>query len=210
MKKHQPSIKTLTDFHEQRTQTLHQSDKIALQIQEAVTLLNHGCLIAYPTEAVFGLGCLPDKTDTIKRLLNLKQRKKDKGLILLASEISQLEPYLCPVEQQIIDKIQSSWPGPNTWILPTPSQTSTLIKGNFETIAVRISAHPVVQALCSQCQSPLISTSANITGESMSYSVSDVQKHFGNSLDFILDAPLGNSNKPSVIRDALTDQVLRN
>ena len=183
--------------------------KVALQIQESVTLLKNGGLIAYPTEAVFGLGCLPDKTDTINRLLKLKQRSKEKGLILLASDLSQLELYLCPVEQSIIDKIQSSWPGPNTWILPTPSQTSTLIKGNFETIAVRISAHPVVQALCRQCQSPIISTSANITGESMSYTASDVQKHFDNKLDYILDAPLGDSKKPTVIRDALTDQIIR-
>ena len=181
----------------------------AWKIRHAVHILKQGGLIAYPTEAVFGLGCLPDKTETIKRLLKLKQRPKEKGLILLASELSQLEPYLCPLENNILEKIQSSWPGPTTWILPTPAETSTLIKGNFNTIAVRISAHPIVRELCTQCQAPIISTSANISGKKMSYTASDVRQHFNNKLDYILNGPLGDSDKPTIIKDAISDQVIR-
>ncbi|MCW8932925.1 MAG: L-threonylcarbamoyladenylate synthase [Gammaproteobacteria bacterium] len=179
------------------------------QIKHVVHILKQGGLIAYPTEAVFGLGCLPDKTKTIERLLKLKQRPKEKGLILIASELSQLEPYLCQIEPDILEKIQSSWPGPTTWILPTPSKTSTLIRGDFDSIAVRISAHPIVRELCSRCQSPIISTSANITGENMSYSAHEVQQHFDDKLDYILDGPLGDSKKPSIIKDAITGKVIR-
>ena len=179
------------------------------KIITAVAILKQGGLVAYPTEAVFGLGCLPDKIDSIKNLLKLKQRPEEKGLILLASNLSQLEPYLCKIAPDILQKVQSSWPGPTTWILPTPEETSSLIKGKFDTIAVRVSAHPIVQELCRQCQSPIISTSANITGQSMSYNTLDVQQHFKNKLDYILDGPLGDSHKPSIIKDAITDQIIR-
>ncbi|MCP3851331.1 MAG: tRNA threonylcarbamoyladenosine biosynthesis protein RimN [Gammaproteobacteria bacterium] len=178
-------------------------------IHHAAKILMQGGLIAYPTEAVFGLGCLPDRHDTIQRLLELKKRPKEKGLILLASDLSQLSPYLSPIEPEILKKINASWPGPTTWILPTPKETSPLIRGIFETIAVRISAHPVVRELCTLCQSALISTSANISGESMSYTAHDVRQHFDNHLDYILDEALGNSKNPSTIKNALTDQVIR-
>ena len=181
----------------------------AWKIRHAIHILKKGGVIAYPTEAVYGLGCLADNTKAIKRLLALKQRPKEKGLILLASDLSQLAPYICQLDQTILQKIQATWPGPTTWILPTPPETSTLIKGSFDTIAVRISAHPIVQELCTQCQSPIISTSANITGQSMSYSAFDVRQHFKNELDYILNAPLGDSDKPTVIMDAITDQIIR-
>ncbi len=184
---------------EQATQPIHY----------AAQLLREGGLIAYPTEAVFGLGCLPDKLQTIEKLLKLKQRPIEKGLILLASELSQLEPYLSPFDDEILQKLQSTWPGPTTWILPTPKETSSLIKGQFDTIAVRISAHPLVRELCQQCQSAIISTSANITDKNMSYSASDVRQHFDNQLDYILDGPLGESKKPTVIIDALSDKIIR-
>jgi len=178
-------------------------------IRHAAQILTEGGLIAYPTEAVFGLGCLPDRHDTIQKLLTLKKRPKEKGLILLASDLSQLSPYLCPIDPNILKKIKASWPGPTTWILPTPQETSPLIRGNFESIAVRISAHPIVQELCTQCQSPIISTSANISGQPMSYTTQDVKKHFNNDLDYILDGALGDSKKPSIIKDALSDQIIR-
>ena len=181
----------------------------AWNIRHAVHVLRRGGLIAYPTEAVFGLGCLPDKTQTIKKLLQLKQRPIEKGLILLAADLSQLAPYITPLEQDVEQKIQSGWPGPTTWVVPTPSRTSPLIRGKFHSIAIRVSAHPIVRELCRQCNSPIISTSANMTGQNMSYSAFDVRLRFKDQLDCILNAPLGDSDKPSVIRDAMSGRVIR-
>ncbi len=179
------------------------------QIQHAVQVLQKGGIIAYPTEAVFGLGCLPDKPQSIKKLLLLKQRSMEKGLILLASELSQLSDYLCPLESAVLQKITTSWPGPTTWVLPTPEKTSVLIKGRFNSIAVRISDHPIVQTLCQECQSAIISTSANITGGEMSYTIDDVRQYFDHELDYLLDGELGHSKTPTIIKDALTNKVIR-
>lgn len=178
-------------------------------VRYAAHILKQGGIIAYPTEAVFGLGCRADNTAAIQRLLELKHRPAHKGLILLAADFLQLEAYISPLNQTIVEKIKASWPGPTTWVVPAPASTSTLIKGQFNTIAVRVSAHPIVNSLCRQCQSPIISTSANITGKKMSYSPFDVRLHFKDQLDYILYGELGSSDKPTIIKDALTDKIIR-
>ena len=178
-------------------------------IQYAVDILNQGGVIAYPTEAVFGLGCLAGNTQAIEKLLHLKQRPIDKGLILLASEYSQFEAYIKPLPDNILNKIQSSWPGPVTWIVPAADQTSPLIRGQYHSVAIRISAHPIVRELCQKTQSALISTSANISDHSMTYNASQVRAQFKDKLDYILEGALGESTKPSIIKDALSDQIIR-
>ncbi len=185
---------------------------MSFQIRRAAHILNKGGLIAYPTEAVYGLGCLANFEHSIQRLLSLKQRPQEKGLILLASDPTQLSDYIEPLNnlnKKILNKIQASWPGPVTWLLPAKPTTSVLIRGRHSSVAVRISAHPVIRELCQRCNAPLISTSANLSGRHMSYSAFELRKQFGNQLDTILNAPLGNSDKPSVIRDALSDKIIR-
>ncbi|MCK5697966.1 MAG: threonylcarbamoyl-AMP synthase [Gammaproteobacteria bacterium] len=179
------------------------------QIRHAVYILKKGGVLAYPTEAVFGLGCLPDNLTAIKRLLEIKQRPAKKGLILIASDIEQLMPYLAEISPQILDKISASWPGPNTWILPAAQDTSPLIRGDFKSVAVRVSNHPIVRELCQQSQSAIISTSANISGKKMTYDAFNVRLQFKNQLDYILNGSLGTRDKPSIIKDALTDKIIR-
>lgn len=179
------------------------------RIRHAAHILRQGGVIAYPTEAVYGLGCLPDNPKSIQRLLQLKQRPMEKGLILLAADFSQVEHYVSPLESSLLQKINTSWPGPITWLLPTPADTPELLRGQYHSIAIRISAHPVVRALCEHVQSPIISTSANLSGKSMTYSAFEVRLQFQDQLDFILNAPLGDSDKPSVIKDVLTDRIIR-
>lgn len=182
----------------------------AWSIRNAARILRHQGVIAYPTEAVFGLGCLPAHVSAIYRLLELKHRPADMGLILIASDFSQLQPFLKPLQPEIVQRISSSWPGPTTWVLPALSKTSSLLTGKHHSLAVRVSAHPLVRALCQQSRSAIISTSANISGQSMSYSVLDVRLQFSNQLDYILNGSLGKSSKPSEIRDAITGETIRN
>ncbi len=178
-------------------------------IRRAAQILKKGGLIAYPTEAVYGLGCLAHFHKTIERLLKVKQRPVEKGLILLASDLSQLDDYIQPLPPDILAKIRYTWPGPITWLLPAREHTPELITGQHNSIAVRISAHPVVNELCRRSQAPLISTSANLSGKHMAYSAFEVRRQFANQLDYILNAPLGKQDKPSKIIDALSGRVIR-
>jgi L-threonylcarbamoyladenylate synthase len=175
-----------------------------------VASFNAGAVFAYPTEAVFGLGCDPDNESAVMDLLRLKQRPVEKGLILVARSYSQLLPY---VDDQAIPmdfrtEIFSSWPGPNTWLLPASKTAPTWITGGSELIAVRVPNHSLVSALCELFDKPLVSTSANLTGQPSALSASEVRAQFEDQV-IVIDGELGKQAKPSKIRHGLTGQVIR-
>lgn len=183
--------------------------RISTQIEEAVAIVTAGGLIAYPTEAVFGLGCDPQNEAALQRLLELKQRPAHKGLILIAAELEQVTPYLAALTPEILERILPTWPGPYTWLLPVKPAVSSMVRGEHDTLAVRISAHPVCRALCQQFGGPLISTSANPATQTPARDLASLQTYFAEQLDLILDLPLGQQQNPSEIRNALTGELIR-
>ena len=179
------------------------------QIKEAVQILQQGGVIAYPTEAVFGLGCDPDNHQAVKKLLAIKQRSRDKGLILIAADFQQLRPYLGEIDKSLKAKILATWPGPVTWLWPAKPTVSSLLRGKHDTIAVRVTAHPLAAALCREFAGPLVSTSANLSGKPPTRSADEVRNQLGEQLDYVLEGKVGGRTKPSEIRDALSGEVLR-
>lgn len=177
--------------------------------RRAVWLLRSGGVIAYPTESVYGLGCDPCNGDAILELLAIKRRDWRKGLILVASEIEQLKPWLAPLPQALEEKVQAAWPGPVTWLLPSAANVSPLICGIHESVAVRVSDHPVVRGLCDTFGGAIISTSANLSTQLPCRSTACLRNQFGGSIDFIVPGKLGGQQKPTTIRNAITDEWLR-
>lgn len=178
-------------------------------IQQAVQTLRDGGVIAYPTEAVWGLGCDPANEAAVKALLALKQRPVEKGLILIAADIEQMAPYLKDVNNSQYQQLLDSWPGFQTWIVPAPETVPVWVKGEHTGIALRVSAHPVVQALCDAFGGPLVSTSANPSGEPAALSEQQVQGYFSEESVFILPGALGGEDRPSSIIDITTGKSLR-
>ncbi|MGM3191245.1 L-threonylcarbamoyladenylate synthase type 1 TsaC [Dickeya dadantii subsp. dieffenbachiae] len=167
-------------------------------------------VIAYPTEAVFGLGCDPDSEMAVERLLALKQRPREKGLILIAADFQQLESY---VDMSALSDIQrqtifASWPGPVTWVLPAKTVTPDWLTGRFTSLAVRVSDHPLVKQLCLAFGKPLVSTSANLSGQPPCRTAREVVEQFGEGFP-VLNGEVGGRLNPSEIRDALTGEMLR-
>jgi len=179
------------------------------QLRQAVRALRLGGVIAYPTEAVFGLGCDPLDAEAVLRLLELKQRPMDKGLILIASSIEQLEPYLLPLDAALEAKVRAEWPGPVTWLLPCREETPVWLRGKHHTLAVRVTDHPVAAALCAAFGGAIVSTSANISARPPARNALTVQRVFGEAIDHIVHAPLGGRNKPTEIRDASSGRIVR-
>src|SRR5699024_5250823 len=105
-------------------------------------------------------------------------------------------------------QILASWPGAITWIMPKRPQVSYLLSGQYDSLAVRVSAHPVVQHLCHQFGKPLVSTSANLSGELPCKTVAEVQCQFGAHFP-VVAGEVGNSLKPTPIRHSLTNQLIR-
>jgi len=181
-------------------------------IKHAAEVFAQGGIIAYPTEAVFGLGCDPDNDLSVKNLLSIKQRPAHKGLILLAANYSQLQPYVddAAINQECRQKILSRWPGAITQVLPANKNMSPLLCGGFDTIAVRITDHEDVIALCKKTNKAIVSTSANLAGEKPAITWQQVQQQLGNEIDFIVKGKTSGLLKPSKIINGLTGEVIRN
>lgn len=177
-------------------------------LHKALSCLRQGGVIAYPTEAVYGFGCDPFNGDAVAKLLQLKQRSVDKGLIVVASEWEQIESWVQPIPPRALAQVLASWPGPNTWVFPASSLAPGWIRGRHTTVALRVSAHPVVQALC-RAFGPLVSTSANREGEPPLRDSRTLQMMFGKQVGFIVPGLVGGQLNPTTIRDAISGLVLR-
>jgi len=176
--------------------------------RQIARVVRDGGVIAYPTEAVWGLGCDPWNALAVQRLLQLKNREAAKGLILVAASIEQFDFLLDELPELWLDRLASTWPGPHTWLVPHRQRLPAWITGSHETVALRVSAHPLVQSLCSVC-GPLVSTSANPAGRPPARSRLRVQQYFPDQLDGVLAGALGGRRNPSTIRDLATAEVVR-
>lgn len=179
------------------------------QLHRAASCIRAGGIIAYPTEAVFGLGCDPANPAAIKRLLELKQRAIRKGLILVASDWQQLAAWIKPLPLSARRRINQSWPGPTTWLLPAARDCPRWLTGEHDTLAVRVTAHPVVRRLCDIVDGAIVSTSANRSGQRPARSVLDTRLRFGTEIDFVLPGALGGQQRPTEIRDMASGQFIR-
>ena len=178
-------------------------------LRHAAETVRRGGVIAYPTEAVYGLGCDPLEHMAVRRILALKQRDAAKGLILIASDMAQLAPFMAPLPPAVSAKLAASWPGPVTWVVPAAPALPSWLSGGRSTLAVRVSAHPVVSALCDALGMAIVSTSANRSGQPAARTALAVRMQLGDGLDYILPGAVGGLNKPTEIREALTGKVLR-
>ncbi|GHF90374.1 L-threonylcarbamoyladenylate synthase [Thalassotalea marina] len=177
----------------------------------AVSVFEQGGVIAYPTEAVFGLGCDPDNQAAVEKILKIKNRPVEKGLILLAGDYQQLKPYVdesklpADVKQQML----SRWPNGVTQVVPASSKAKPFLTGQFSTIAIRVTTQADVVALCQQTGKPIVSTSANYSGEEPGKSWQTVEQDLGSAVDFIIKGDTLGFTKPSTIIDALTGETFR-
>lgn len=179
------------------------------QIAEAAQRLRTGGIVAYPTEAVYGLGCDPRNRKAFSRLLALKGRPETKGVILIAADQEQLSPFMAPLTDAAQARLQKSWPGPVTWLVPAANDTPSWLTGGRDSIAVRVTAHPPAAALCRAFGGALVSTSANRSSETPAKTITDLQTSFGSALDFIVDGPLGDLEQPTKICDVRTGAIIR-
>lgn len=169
-----------------------------------------GGVIAYPTEAVWGLGCDPWNRSAVEHILALKRRPVEKGMILVASSVAQVRFLLEPLPGALRAAAERHWPGPVTCLLPDVGrQVPDWVRGRHSAIAVRVSGHPVVRALCDAAGMPLVSTSCNPAGRAPARHIWQVRRYFRNELDWIVPGALGGDRQPSRIIDIVSGQQLR-
>lgn len=181
----------------------------AQSIKVAASTIHYGGVVAYPTEGVFGLGCDPFNADAVGRILTIKGRPVNKGLILIASDISQLLPYLTPLTKTQLEKLADSWPGPFTWVIPHNGSLPFWVTGGRDNVAVRVTAHPVAAALCADLDAAIISTSANRSGRPALETKLQVQQQLGKDIDYLVPGRVQTPGHASQITDLLSGQQFR-
>ncbi len=182
---------------------------MSFRLRHCADVVASGGIIAYPTEAVWGLGCDPDNAQAVLRLLQIKRRDWRKGLILVAASMAQLEPYLGELSSAQRQQLASSWPGPTTWLVPHSGSVGKGIRGKHSSVGLRVSAHSGVQALCNFFGGPLVSTSANPDGLQPARNRFAARRYFGDAVDAYAPGKVGAAQRPSEIRDLLTGEIIR-
>lgn len=181
----------------------------ALHLAAAYRALRAGGVIAYPTEAVWGFGCDPFNAHACARLRALKHRRRDHGLILIACSFEQVASLIGPLPQARLLQMRASWPGPVTWVVPASAQVPKWIRGPGNTVALRVTTHPLAAALCYVFGGAIVSTSVNLSGRPPARTLLGVQRRFGRSLAYVLAGATEGRSRPSTIRDALSGKLLR-
>jgi len=179
------------------------------KLRQAVNLLNKGGVIAYPTETVYGLGCDPLDFNAVTHLCEIKQRSLDKGLILIASTIEQILPYVS-ISRAALKPLTQKQTRPTSWVIPASDHCPTWLRGKHNGIAVRICTHPVARQLCDLAGYPLVSTSANISQQPVASTPLAIQQTFMGNIDLIIHDECGHQAAHSVIKDLISHKVFRN
>ncbi len=180
----------------------------AWPLRQACRCLRAGGLLAYPTETVYGLGCDPSDPLAVARLLALKGRPVEKGLILIAADLDQLAPWVA-LDEAIAARLTEARPRPTSWVVPATSAVPPWITGGRDTLAVRLTGHSLARALCQAFGAPLVSTSANRAGRPPARSALQVLLRLGDGIDYLLHGRAGPHRRPSEIIDARSGRRLR-
>ena len=170
--------------------------------------IRQGGIIAYPTESCYGLGCDPRNFRAVRRLLQLKKRSPAKGLILLAAKPAQLRPYLAALPPALQTRLHAPWPGAHTWLVPAANGCPAWLRGGFDTIAVRVTAHPVAASLCRWLGMALVSTSANPSGGKPARSAQECRRLFGRRV-LVVSGRIGVRRRPSTIQHLASGEIIR-
>ncbi len=180
------------------------------QINRLSKAVLHGAVFAYPTDTIWGLGCHPLLAGSVQRILSIKKRPVDKGLILLCSKLDYVESYISDeISHEQARRLQHIETQPTTWLIKASQGCPHWLRGQHPTIAVRLTTHPFVQALCSSIKAPLVSTSANRAGQPTVASATQARKQFGDEVDYIVSGFSAGGKTASTIKFLENNQMIR-
>lgn len=181
-------------------------------LEQIGSCLKQGGVIAYPTEAIYGIGCIPSNEKALCRVIKIKARDINKGMILIAHDFALFEKYIAMEEISSVDLtfMKQYWFKPYTFIVPAKPDVSFYLKGNHTTIAIRVTSHPLIKSICELVGEPLVSTSANKSKEEPCKTYEESLARMGNLVDLVIDGETLGYSKPSTIIDLKSKQIIRN
>ncbi len=163
------------------------SPSVQQRVEEGISLLKRGGLVAFPTDTVYGLGACANLPEAVERVYQVKERPHRMALPLLLADISQITEVAYPVPEVAWLLARSFLPGALTMVLPKATSVSDIVSGGGQTVAVRVPAHPIPVALARGLGAPIVGTSANLSGRPSPLSADEVSRQLGDTIELIID-----------------------
>lgn len=172
--------------------------------------VEQGAVFAYSGDTIWGFGCHPLRSDSVDQILYIKRRSANKGLILLSSDLKFCLPYIDNnLSTANIALLQQHQSKPTTWLIPASPHCPAWLRGEYPTVAIRITNHPFIRSLCNNIESPIVSTSANLTGKTPVRNSIQAHRLFANQLDFIVTGYESGTGRASEIKSLQTGDTIR-
>jgi L-threonylcarbamoyladenylate synthase len=187
---------------------LNISSEIQQQVEQGISILKRGGIVAFPTDTVYGLGACANINQAVERVYKLKKRPQNRALPLLLADIWQISEVAESVSQIAWLLARNFLPGALTLVLHKSSFVPNIITAGGNTIAVRIPAHPVPVTLIQGLGVPIVGTSANLSGEANSLTADEVYTQFRDSIDLVIDGGQCPGGKESTVVDVIRETAV--
>jgi len=174
---------------------------IQQQVENGISILKQGGLVAFPTDTVYGLGAGANLLQAVEKVYQVKRRPCDRALPLLLADISQISEVAYPVSRVAWLLARTFLPGALTMVLPKSKSVPDIVTGGGNTVAVRVPAHPVPVALARGLGTPIVGTSANISGKPSPLTAGEVSVQFGDRIELIIDGGRCPGGRESTVVD---------
>ncbi len=180
---------------------------VTSELDQAIQVLSDDGVIITVTDTIPGLSCLASSAIAIEKIIAIKQRPSDKGLILTAGQLQLLEAYCQPITAPQRARIEQTT-RPTTWLVKARVSLNKMLTGTYDTIAIRLSNHPVIAELSEALDEPLVTTSANMHAQASVATLQDISEEVVNQVDLVLDGPAG-TGTASIIKRLDNNQTIR-
>ncbi len=170
-------------------------------VSQAAQIILRGGVLAFPTETYYGLAALASDREAVERVYSLKRRPPDKSLSILIADLAELKNWVMAIPNEAHNLMARFWPGPLTLVFAAAKHVPASLTAGTGKVGVRISPHPIAQALVQAVGAPITATSANRSGAPSCRNSTEVLAQLGSDLDAVLDAGLTPGGKVSTIAD---------
>jgi L-threonylcarbamoyladenylate synthase len=170
------------------------------EVNKALKVIQDGGIILYPTDTIWGIGCDATNTEAIKKIYSLKQREETKSMIILVDSDAKLASYITEVPDIAYDLIDFA-ENPLTLVMPGARNISTALIAADGSVGVRVTSNPFCQQLIQRLRKPIVSTSANISGQPSPEYFAGIDDAIIQGVDYVVDIDQHSTqiNKPSTI-----------
>jgi L-threonylcarbamoyladenylate synthase len=173
-------------------------------IEQAAKVIRGGGVVLYPTDTIYGLGCDPFNQTAVRRILKIKKRPVEKGMLVLIPGLEWLEKLSVQTDSGVLQICERFWPGPLTVLLAATPKLSPELTGSEGKIGIRWPANLFLQAWMEKIPGPLVSTSANLSGRKMVESAAELSKQFGSQIELFIQSRETMEGTASTVLDLTT------